>query len=140
MTVKPVYLLDSFAVLAYLNAEPGGNRVREILELANDGHCRIVMSIINFGEVLYITERGRGLPAAQIVQALVESLPVELVEASRDLILDAAHLKASHPLSYADALATATAIQENATILTGDPEFRSVKDLVKLEWLVDDSL
>jgi predicted nucleic acid-binding protein len=136
VTSKPTYLLDSFALLAYLNDEPGGGRVQEVLALAKSHKCRLVMSLINLGEVLYITERTRGLPAAQTVQALLESLPLELPEASRDLILDAAHIKAYHALSYADAFAVASAMRENAIILTGDPEFQAVDDLVKVEWLI----
>jgi len=133
---KLIYLLDSFALLAYLNDEPGGGRVQEVLALAKSHKCRLVMSLINLGEVLYITERTRGLPAAQAVQALIESLPLELVEASRDLILDAAHIKASHALSFADAFAVASAMCESAIILTGDPEYQTVDDLVRVEWLI----
>ena len=136
MASKPTYLLDSFALLVYLNDEAGGGRVQEVLALTKNYKCRLVMSLINLGEVLYITERTRGLPAAQTVQALVESLPLELLETSRDLILDAAHIKASHALSYADAFAVASAMRENAIILTGDPEFQSVGDLVEVEWLI----
>lgn len=136
MANKPVYLLDSFAVLAYLNDEPGGVRVQEVLALAKGHKCRLVMSMINLGEVLYLTERNRGLSAAQTVQALVESLPLELLEVSRDLILDAAHVKAQHPISYADAFAIALAIRESAIVLTGDPEFQTVGDIVNVEWLV----
>jgi ribonuclease VapC len=132
---KPVYLLDSFALLAYLNDEPGGIHVQEVLSLAAEKKCRLVMSLINLGEVLYITERNRGLPAAQSVQALIESLPLDLLEISRDLILDAAHIKAQRSISYADAFAVASAIREGAIILTGDPEYQSVQDLVKVEWL-----
>jgi predicted nucleic acid-binding protein len=132
----PVYLLDSFALLAFLNDEPGGGRVQEVLALAQAHKGRVLMSLVNLGEVLYITERSRGLTAAQSVQALAESLPVELLEASRDLILDAAHIKAHHALSYADALAVATAVHEHAIILTGDPEYKTVAGLVKIEWLV----
>jgi PIN domain nuclease of toxin-antitoxin system len=132
---EPTYLLDSFALLAYLNDEPGGGRVQEMLALAKSHKCRLVMSLINLGEVLYITERKRGLSTAQTVQALVESLPLELMEASRDLILDAAHIKALHTISYADAFAVASAIRESAIILTGDPEYQSVEDLVKIDWL-----
>ncbi|HTX90276.1 MAG TPA: type II toxin-antitoxin system VapC family toxin [Anaerolineales bacterium] len=136
MVSKLIYLLDSFALLAYLNDEPGGGRVQEVLALAKSHKCRLVMSLINLGEVLYITERTRGLPAAQAVQALIESLPLELVEASRDLILDAAHIKASHALSFADAFAVASAMCESAIILTGDPEYQTVDDLVRVEWLI----
>jgi predicted nucleic acid-binding protein len=137
VTTKPVYLLDSYAFLAYLNAEPGGQRVEEILERAKSKQCRALLTLINLGEALYITERCRGLPAAQRVQALAESLPLEILEASRDLILDAAHIKTNHPISYADAVAVAAAMHNSATILTGDPEYQSVEDLVQVEWLVN---
>ena len=136
MASKSIYLLDSFALLAYLNDEPGRARVQEILALGKNHKCRLVISLINLGEVLYITERTRGLPAAQTVQALVESLPLELLEASRDLILDAAHIKALHAVSYADAMAVASAIRENAIILTGDPEYKTVEELIQIEWLI----
>jgi predicted nucleic acid-binding protein len=136
LAIKRTYLLDSFALLAYLNGEPGGGRMQELLAQAENQQCRLVMSLINLGEVLYITERARGLPAAQTVLALGMSLPLELLEVSRDLILEAAHLKAQHALSYADALATACAIRENAIILTGDPEFKSVEGLIPIDWLV----
>lgn len=135
MANKPVYLLDSYALLAYLNDEPGGARVQQVLALAKERRCRLAMSLLNLGEVLYITERHRGLPAAQRVQALVESLPLELLEVSRDLVLDAAHIKARRTLSYADSIAVASAIRENAIILTGDPEYKTVDDLVAVEWL-----
>jgi predicted nucleic acid-binding protein len=132
---KSVYLLDGFALLAYLNDEAGCTRVQEILALAEGRKCRVVMCLVNLGEVLYITERERGLAMAQSVLALAESLPLELLDASRDLVLDAAHIKAHHPLSYADAFAVAAAVRENAVVVTGDLEFKSVEELIKIEWL-----
>ena len=132
---KPVYLLDSFALLAYLDDEPGKERVLQLLTQADSRKCRLVMCLVNLGEVLYIVERERGLALAQSVLALVESLPIELLEASRDLVLDAAHVKAHHALSYADAFAVATAMRERAIVLTGYPEFETVGELVKAEWI-----
>ena len=132
---KPAYMLDSFAMLAFVNDEGGMARVKELLQLARDRKCRMLMCLVNLGEVLYIVERERGMPAAQSVLALVESLPIELLEASRDLVLDAAHIKAQHALSYADTFVVAAAIREKASVITGDPEFESVEDLVEIEWL-----
>ncbi len=130
-----VYVLDSFAILAYLNDEPGQKRVREVLTQAQAARARLLLCTINLGEVLYITERQRGLVMAQRVQALLESLPLTLVDAGRGLVLEAAHIKASHSISYADAFVVALSRWENAVILTGDPEFESVKELAVIEWL-----
>lgn len=134
----PVYVLDSYALLAYLSDEPGAERIRGLLALALQGRCRLYLCLINLGEVLYITERHRGLDKAQSVLALLESLPLELLEATRDLVLDAAHIKANHPLSYAGAFVIAAALRHQAVILTGDLEFTLVQQLVKIEWLVSE--
>jgi predicted nucleic acid-binding protein len=109
--------------------------VQELLALAGSRKCRLLMCLVNLGEVLYITERSRGLPLAQSVLALVESLPLELLDASRDLVLDAAHVKAHYAISYADAFAVAAAVREQAVVITGNPEFAAVEQLVSVEWL-----
>jgi len=132
---KSIYLLDSFALLAYLNNEPGKARVQAILADAEKQQCQVLMCMVSLGEVLYQAERLRGFYAAQRTLALVESLPIGLLDAMRELVLDAAHIKANHPLSYADAFAVAAAQKQNAIILTGDPEFETVKSIVSVEWL-----
>ena len=132
---RPVYLLDSFAFLAYLNNEPGKPRVEAILEQAQNHQCSILMCMINLGEALYSVERRRGFAAAQKTWMLSQSLPIKILEVTNDLVLEAAHIKASHPLSYADAFGVAVAINQKSIVLTGDPEFESVETLVKVEWL-----
>ena len=132
---KSIYLLDSFALLAYLNNEPGKPRVEAILADAEKKQCQVLMCMVNLGEVLYQVERLHGFYAAQRTLVLAESLPIGLLDATRELVLDAAHIKANHPLSYADAFAVAVAQRQNAIILTGDPEFETVKSIINVEWL-----
>lgn len=132
---QPIFVVDSYALMAYFGDEPGRERLEQVLEFANDGSCRLLLCTINFGEVLYMTERHRGLVKAQKVQGLIESLPIILVNASRNLVLDAAHIKANHALSYADAFVVALAKREGAVVLTGDPEFQTVEDSIEIEWL-----
>jgi len=129
------FILDSYALMAYLGAEPGWQRVKEILSQAEKGAFSLYLCMINLGEILYMTERRRGLEKAQDIQALIENLPIEIVDAARDLILDAAHIKANYPLSYADAFVVALAQSEQGIVLTGDPEFQAVEALVTIEWL-----
>jgi predicted nucleic acid-binding protein len=129
----PAYVLDSYALLAYLAAERGGDRVREILSEAIDGKCAVHCSVINLGEVVYIVERERGMTSAQETLGLIDQLPIELRPASREAVLAAAHIKAGHALSYADAFAVAAAQELDAVILTGDPDFDSVEQIAKVE-------
>lgn len=133
--MKPAIILDSFAILAYLNGETGLDRVVEVLRQADKGEIRVLLCTINFGEILYIVERQRGLTSAQRTQALLENLPIIEVLPDRALIFDAAHLKSHYPISYADAFVVALALREDAVILTGDPEFQAVMDQVRIEWL-----
>lgn len=128
-------MLDSYALLAYLGDEAGAPYIKSILHGSLAGNHRVLMSIINLGEVLYITERERDLVRAQQVVALVEQLPIEIMAASREMVLAAAHVKARYPLAYADAFAVALAQAYQAVVLTDDPEFHSVKDLVKVQSL-----
>jgi ribonuclease VapC len=132
---KEIFILDSYALMAYLADEPGQERVKNLLSEANENQCVLYLCMINFGEVLYMTERRRGLVMTQRVQALVESLPIEILDVSRNLVLDAAHIKAHYAISYADAFVVAAAQRETATVLTGDPEFRVVEEIVGVEWL-----
>jgi predicted nucleic acid-binding protein len=53
----------------------------------------------------------------------------------RTLILDAAHLKAKYAIAYTDAFVVALASREDAVILIGEPEFETVRDIVRIEWL-----
>ena len=130
-----VYVLDSFALLAYLGGERGMARVREILANSTRRQCRAYLSLISLGEVLYITERERSLPKAQQVLAAIEQLSLEILPASREAVLDAAHVKARFPISYANAFVVAAAQEQDATIVTGDPELAAVQNLVRIEWL-----
>ncbi len=130
-----LFVLDSYALLAFLEGEAGMERVREVLIDAEGGGSEVYLSWINLGEVLYITERERGLQQARETLAIIHSLPVQLLEVTCQAVLDAAHIKASHRLAYADAFAAAAALEKGAGVLTGDPEFESVAAIVRIEWL-----
>ena len=130
-----VFVLDSYALLAYLGGEVGEERVKEILHEASLGEGRALMSLINLGEVAYITERERGLAKAQEVLAMIEQLPIEILRVDRQIVLAAAHIKAGYPVAYADAFAIVAAQAYEGTLITGDPEFESVREIVQIEWI-----
>jgi len=131
------YVLDSYALLAYLEAEDGAHRVKELLEAAQQGNYRLYMCVVNLGEVMYVVERKRGLPKAQETLARIDELPISVVDADRTLTLAAAHLKANCSIAFADCFAAALAQVKNAPLLTGDPEFRKIKpdSIPQIEWL-----
>jgi ribonuclease VapC len=131
------YVLDSYALIAYLEDEAGGKEVKQLLEQAVKGVCELFMSVINLGEVIYIVERERGLPQAQKTLARIDELPISIVDADRYVTLAAAHIKAQYPIAYADCFAAALAQLRKAALVTGDPEFKGIEanSLIPFVWL-----
>lgn len=129
------WVLDSYALLAFLGAEPGHERVDELLRSSCAGRADLYLCLINYGEVLYIIEREKGLTETLLAIAAIDQLPLEVVQADRELTFAAAHIKARYPLAYADCFAVALAQKLEAAVLTGDPEFRRVSHLVDVDWL-----
>jgi predicted nucleic acid-binding protein len=130
-------VLDSYALLAYLEGESARPRVKELLLSAESEECSVYLSLINLGEVLYITERERDRISALRVLAAIDQLPIHISPVSRATVLAAAHIKARYAVSYADAFAVVTAQEHNGVLLAGDPEFRAVAAdrLITVEWL-----
>ena len=131
----PLFVLDSFALLAFFQAEPGGLKARELLERAQRGEVGLAITTVNLGEVAYRTERVFGLERAQEVLAKIEEYAPAVFDVNRELALAAAHLKARYRMSYADCLAAALAQRLGGTVVTGDPDFRQVEHLVAVQWL-----
>jgi predicted nucleic acid-binding protein len=129
------FILDSFAIMALLRHEPGAVRTREVLGQARHGSCICRASQINLGEVIYTVERRAGLQGVREFLVFLVDNPIVIEEASWQRIQAAAHIKAQHSVSYADAFAIALAQEFQATVLTGDPEFRTVEQFVRVEWL-----
>ena len=65
----------------------------------------------------------------------IRRLPITLCGFDEKRVIAAAHVKARHPVSYADAFAVALAQELKAVVVTGDPEFKKVEPLVSVLWL-----
>ena len=129
-----VYVLDSFALISYLEKGKGAKKVKEILSQAEKGRNRVLLCIVNLGEVYYITYRRYGPDKAEQVLSAIEQLPVKVVDADRRITLRAARIKATYPMAYADAFALALANDMDAHLITGDPEFKKLKAKVSILW------
>lgn len=110
-------VLDSWAVLRYLeDASPAAAAVSDLL-----GRETPLMSWINLGEVHYVLRRLHGEdPAAETVRDLRDVIDARLPD--ERIVIDAARIKADHPMAYADAFAAALTVAGDATLWTGDPE------------------
>lgn len=120
-------LLDTSALLAMLNDEPGGDRVTTIIADA----C---MSVINLAEVAsYFVHLG--MPPRD-VDAMLLSLPITLVPVDAALALAAGHLRgvtARVGLSLGDRFCLALAAREGLPAWTADRQWAQVADAVGVE-------
>jgi len=128
-------VLDSFALVSLFHREPGWQAVQKTLYDQEKARTRAVLNWINWGEFYYIVKRRVGPAKAIDALHLLEQLPIELFPIDQALVRAAAEIKSEHTLSCADAFCAATAQRLKATVLTNDPEFKSIERLIKIRWL-----
>jgi ribonuclease VapC len=131
----PLRIYDSFALLKLFQKEQGHLKVAKLLEEDRKSENLPLLQIVNFGEVIYITKKDFGEHAKLRVIRSVLQMGFRIISAGDDSVYQAAELKGSYAISYADAFLLATAIRENAVIVTGDPEFKNVESLCQIEWV-----
>jgi predicted nucleic acid-binding protein len=134
-TASKVVVLDTWALLAYLDGEPAASRVRQTLRSARRRQLTALLSLISFGECLYVIEREQGMQRTQRAIGIVDQLALRVMPVDRPLVFEAAHLKARYPISYADAFSAALAKRHQGHVMTGDPEFKVVESEVPILWL-----
>ncbi len=129
-------VLDSWALIAFFEDEPAAEAVEKILEQAAAEKHKLLMSVVNWGEIYYNTRREVSEAAAEQKLKEITAMPVEIVGADLQLTKLAAIYKATCKMSYADCFGAALARMRNAEFVTGDPEFKSVEKEIKINWLV----
>jgi len=134
-TETTAYVLDTSAVMAFLQYEPGRDRVGRLLEDAEAGRAAVNIASVNAAEVLYTLWRRVGEESARLVIDDLLLIGIQFHDADLSLSLRAGALKAEYPMSLADCYAAALAQQLDATVVTGDPEFKCVEEVVRIEWL-----
>jgi predicted nucleic acid-binding protein len=129
------YGLDSYAVIAYFEDEPGADRVAQLLRQLVQGKAKGFMSVVNWGEVYYSTMREQGVAEAEKVILQLDKFPIQMVEANKDLAYEAAKLKGKYRIAYADCFAVALSVKLNASLITGDPEFKKLRERISIQWI-----
>ena len=129
------YVLDSFALIAYSRGEQGAETVSEIIEDGLNDKADLYLSVINWGEIYYITLRNFDIKRAELFKETIARYPITIVEADKELTLQAAQYKAFNKMSYADAFAAALAKMKKAILVTGDKEFKVLEKELKINWI-----
>lgn len=146
---KPI-LLDSWAIIAWLQGEARGDIVRDLIGwIEGDREAKerarsfigkevqevnLYLNIINLGEVFYILGRRKGQSEAQATINELMATPIEIISVPNSLVFKAASLKIKYAIAYADAFAAASAKAKNASLITGDPELKNL-DEIPIMWI-----
>ena len=125
------FVLDTSALMAFIEQEEGAERVREILL-----NQFIIIPWLSILETVYISQRELGEEEALTRYALLKQLNAKIVwDADEALLLNAARIKSTHRLSLADSVIAAIAFQNEAILLHKDPEYEPLQDILGMEIL-----
>ena len=133
--ISQMKVLDAYALMAYLEGEPGAETIRNLLLQSLRGEMHLVVTTINLGEVYYNIARTNSLEIADRLVGKLIDLPIEIASVDWELALQAARLKAETPIAFADCFAAALAQLRECTVVTGDKEFQRLESKVRVEWL-----
>lgn len=128
------YVLDANAMLRYfgVSSAAGAEKVESLFKLAESDQARLLMSAINLGEACYTMLKEVGEPIArEHLQVLRESVIIAGVD--EDTAIEAASIKHSYKIGYADSFAAQLALNRKATLVTADPIFEKFGR--SLKWL-----
>lgn len=121
------YVLDANALISFIEyRRVAAERVRNLMAEALRQDVPLLMSAVNWGEVLYIVWRRHGELKARNAEITLQQLPIVVMSADQPRASRAAALKHKHSLGYADAFAAELAIERGAWLVTADPDFAKV--------------
>jgi len=123
---KKICILDTSAILTYIEDEDGSDYVENLLIEAEKGIVDIYVSFISLTEVFYITLREKDEPLAVERIKLMQSLAVKIQESDEMVNIRAGKLKARNSISLADAYIAALCQIHNGILVHKDPEYEKL--------------
>ena len=125
------YVLDSNAMIRYMNQSADWRQVKALFDGVRTGDVRLYMSVVNWGEVTYISAKYSSVSRA-VADLKSLGVALETVDVDEDAAEEAATLKFNYRLGYGDSYAAALAMRMNATLVTADANFAKLGKKLKL--------
>jgi predicted nucleic acid-binding protein len=131
------YVLDACSLISLFSKEPGGEKVKDLLNSAADGQAYVMMNKVNVYEVHYDLSRRSQEDLGFEGLATLNALPIVYVDTISDFLIEVAtHFKLTYKISVADSFALATAKIEAAKLVTSDHhEFDPIDKAGELSFL-----
>lgn len=125
------YVLDANALIRYFRRTPGSVVVLELFEKAKTGQIRVLISVVNLTEVLYVTAKYYQLDKAtafvNAARTVIETMPVD-----DRVAMDTGAVRVRYKMSLGDCFAAELAMRLGATLVTADPEFAKIGKQLKV--------
>lgn len=128
---KEIFILDTSAILTYIEDEEGAEYVENLLVTAEKGDVVIYVCFISLTEVFYITMQEKDESEASSRIRLIQSLAVRIEESSESLNLGAGRIKATNSISLADAYIAGLCQELGGALVHKDPEFEKLSSLIR---------
>jgi len=126
-------LVDSWAWIEYFKGTRAGEKVKELLENSQD---KVIVSTVNIAEVYNSFLRDYAHPNnKRYAEASRKAMKQRsyVCEVDEKIAVDSAKIKHEKKWGLGDSIIYATAKIEEAKVMTGDPHFRSLNDVIFLE-------
>ncbi|MGD0760506.1 MAG: type II toxin-antitoxin system VapC family toxin [Candidatus Sulfotelmatobacter sp.] len=132
--MNKTYVLDASALLDLLENGPGAGRTEYMLKEAERLGNPLLASVVNWGEVFYLSWQRYGEQTARDTMADLSRLPIRVVSVDLPQVLKAGELKALHKIPYVDCMAAALAVEQRATLVTSDRDFEKLGRQFPILW------
>jgi len=130
------YVLDSSAILRYLDDEAGAGRVAEIIKSHLAGRCSVMISAVHWGEIAGITGKALGSAAMELVISRLGAFGFEVIAADGERAIRASLIKLKRQIPYVDAFGVElTAEAPDRIFVTADFDFKPASRDVAIEFL-----
>jgi predicted nucleic acid-binding protein len=130
------YVLDSSAILRYLDGEAGSSRVSEIIGSHLDGKCEVVMCALHWGEVAGTISKLHGIANMDLALSRLSAFGFPIVSVDANRAVRASSIKLKRAIPYVDAFGIElTADSTDRIFVTADFDFKPASRDVKIEFL-----
>lgn len=130
-------ILDTLPLVNFFKGE--SEIVKRIFLDAEEGNEEVGISVVTISELFYILACEKGMDFAKVcienIKPHLGLIPVnaEIAEKAGELKFKYAG-KGKKGLPMADAIIAATALENDAMLVTGDGHFKKIKDL-RIQWI-----
>jgi predicted nucleic acid-binding protein len=133
---RKTYILDSSAILRYLDGEAGYERVREILNEHSQGICSVVITSLHWGELAHKLIRRHGESTQEAIMTKIASLQIKVISSDAQRAVRSARIQARLRIPYVDCFGVELAGDSpNHIFVTADFDLKPAANEVHIELL-----